>query len=373
MAELPVELFQAIAKDVGDDPSIFNLRLVSKTLNSVATPVAFRVVVVCDAVKSATAVSFLQKCDESITSLVREVIFKGDSANQKPRRWANETSGEAGREAVRAVFAGLAKFPKLEHLRCYFHDCYQEESSDFMPENPTHFLLLQLGIFPTLAAHPHPPLASLTLTNVLAIPDPIYAQQDFQRVFRPLQRLDISILSDVDFEGSYFQEPLVEFWEQSVPSMLRSASAITSLTLRSDQPTGSCPRLPFTDISLPHLTSLTLHNFCLVPSFPESDVVVAFILQHKSTLAHLELHHCSIDGDEDGDFPRPWFAVLALFEAELGSLSEFVFENDPQFEYTRLDAGWGYMPWEEEIAGQEQDLPALERLMAVVNSRRAGS
>ncbi|KAJ7187190.1 hypothetical protein C8R46DRAFT_1059128 [Mycena filopes] len=369
MAELPVELFQAIAKDVGDDPSIFNLRLVSKNLNSVVTPFAFRVVVVCDTVKSATAVSFLQGCDESITSLVHEVIFKGDSANQKPGRWANETSGETGREAVRAVFAGLAKFPKLEHLRCDFHDCYQE-STNFMSETPTHFLRLQLGIFSTLAAHPPPPLASLSLTNVLAIPNPIYAQPDFQRVFHSLQRLDISILSDADFEGSYFQEPLVEFWEQSVPSMLRGArSTLTSLTLRSDQPTGSCPRLPFTDVSFPHLTSLALHNFCLIPTLPESDVVVAFILQHKATLARLELHGCSIDGD----FSRPWFAVLALFEAELSSLSEFVFENDPQFEYTRLDAGWGYMPWEEEIAGQEQDLPALERLMAVVNSRQKGN
>jgi hypothetical protein len=76
-----------------------------------------------------------------------------------------------------------------------------------------------------------------------------------------------------------------------------------------------------------------------------------------------------------------------LFEAELSSLREFVFgpagneqnrdedtfERDPRFEYTRLDPGWGYMPWEEEIATEDLDLPALEALMAVVESRRSNT
>ncbi|KAJ7026988.1 hypothetical protein C8F04DRAFT_1238364 [Mycena alexandri] len=116
----------------------------------------------------------------------------------------------------------------------------------------------------------------------------------------------------------------------------------------------SLPRLLFTDMSFPQLISLTLHQFALVPFFPESDVV-AFILRHKATLTHIELQSCSINGGHDGVFPRPWFAVFTLFQAELACLREFVFENevfpdeygfqrDVQFEYTSMDPGFGYVP-----------------------------
>ncbi|KAJ6523327.1 hypothetical protein B0H19DRAFT_1244234, partial [Mycena capillaripes] len=118
MDALPLELLQHVAEDVGDDPSLFNLRLVSKTLNCVVTPLAFRVVVVRDNVKSAEAVSCLQGCDESITSVVHEVVFRGD-----PKTDHEEENGtyEISREAGRAVFSGLAKFPNLRNLRLHFH------------------------------------------------------------------------------------------------------------------------------------------------------------------------------------------------------------------------------------------------------------
>lgn len=279
--------------------------------------------------------------------------------------------------------SALTKFPNLQSLRLDFHDQWQEDATHEIPENPTHFLLLQNELFATLAANPPPPLMSLILNNVLAVPDNIYAQEDFHRIFRPLQTLEISVLSAVDYEGSYFQDPLIEFWLDNVVHMIRSATAVTALTIRSDQDVGACPSLSFKDMSFPRLTSLALHQFVFEPGIPEVDVV-AFILRHKTTLERLELHDCSIDGGEEGDFPRLWHAVFALFEAELSSLREFVFgpagneqnrdedifERDPRFEYTRLDPGWGYMPWEEEIATEDLDLPALEALMAVVESRR---
>jgi len=244
--------------------------------------------------------------------------------------------------------------------------------------NPTHFLLLQNEIFATLAANPPPPLTSITLNNVIAIPDDIYAQEDFHKIFQASKQLGISVLSDAGDSCSYWHDPLVKFWNQSVPHMVRSATAVTALTIRSDQAVGTCPALSFKDTFLPHLTSLALHRFALDPEFPAEDVV-EWILRHKATLTRLELHRCSIDGGEDGNFPRPWHAVLALFEAELGALRDFLFNpdrrwtydgmlRDPRFEYTRLYES-GYTEEEEEVPGEALDLPALESLMTVVNSR----
>ncbi|KAJ6523329.1 hypothetical protein B0H19DRAFT_1085738 [Mycena capillaripes] len=262
MADLPLELLQHVAEDVGDDLSLFNLRFVSKTLNCVVTPLAFRVVVVRDSVKSAQAVSFLQ----------------------------DETSGEAGREALSMVFSGLAKFPCLKFLRLHFHKYFEEEFTDAVTEDPSHFLLLQNQIFATLAANPPPPLVALTLNNIIAKPNPIYVQEDFQRIFLPLKELEISGLSYVNGEcASYCGEPLVEFWSESVAHMVCSAQAVTALTIRTDQRVEVTP-LPNT--GLPHLTSLVFQQFRLGP---DSDVV-EFILSHKATLARLELYDCYIDG-----------------------------------------------------------------------------
>jgi hypothetical protein len=101
MAELPLELFQVIAKDVEHDPSIFSLRLVSKTVNSVVTPLAFRVIIVNDSVKSAEAVSFLQGCDKSVTSLVRELVFQGDPAAEGNQ---NNWRGKSPNSVLHASF-----------------------------------------------------------------------------------------------------------------------------------------------------------------------------------------------------------------------------------------------------------------------------
>jgi hypothetical protein len=285
---------------------------------------------------------------------------------------------------LKTVFSGLAKFSNLKILRLDFHNCYQEEgaveTSDCW-EDPTHFLKLQSDIFTALAAHPLPSLVSMALNNLLAIPDEIYAKEEFQQIFRSLEELHVSVLSDTNGEGSYYQEPLVEFWETSVPHVVRSAVALTALTIRSDLPVGSGPMLTTKDLFHPHLASLALHQFKFDPALPDSDMV-AFILRHKATLTRLELHGCSIDGGEDGEFPRPWNAVLKQFETELGALREFVLQNenetesdedavgrDPRFEYTRLNAGFGFMPWDEEVDTEDLDLPALESLMAVVESR----
>ncbi|KAF7340580.1 Pribosyltran domain-containing protein [Mycena sanguinolenta] len=392
MVELPWDLLPTIAKEMEDDPTIFNLRLVSKAFKDVVTGLAFRVVVVRDSVKSALAVGFLQSCDDSVTSVIRELVFYGD-VDQEEKRWRreHETSGEPGRRALTTVFSGLSKFLNLKKLQLNFHGIYQETPFGDIPDNPTHFFKLQIEIFTTLAAHPLPHLGSLVVKNLLPIPNEIYNNIHFHAFFRPLHELDIGVLCDVNGGKRWYeQEPLLEFWEKVVPRMVLSASALTALTIRSNDPVGACPAMSFKDLLFPHLTSLSFHRFALEPAVsqpfrywpwgtpPDSDVA-DFILRHEATLERLELHDCSIDGVE-GNFPRPWHVVLGKFEAELRVLRDFVFESrhgggtstrDPRFEYTvKDDAGFGYGLWDEEVPGESLDLSALDSLLAVVKSRR---
>jgi hypothetical protein len=119
--------------------------------------------------------------------------------------------------------------------------------------------MLQNEIFAALAAHPPTLLISLTLNNLIAIPNKIYANEDFHQIFRSLQELNISMLSNIDSNGShYYQNALAEFCDDDVAHMARSATALTARSIRSGQRADVRPVLAFKDILHPHLMSLAL-------------------------------------------------------------------------------------------------------------------
>ncbi|KAJ6495909.1 hypothetical protein DFH09DRAFT_1376456, partial [Mycena vulgaris] len=383
---VPLEMLYAIVNELKSEPALFQLRLVSKTLNSVATPLAFRILIVKDSVRSAEGLSSLQRCEGSITSAVREVIFQGDhdsgSHVSGHGPWINkkDTSGKAGRKALKTAFSRLANFPNLDHIHFNFHNRYQEDSYNFwprgeigdIPADPTHFWRLQFDLFAALAASPPPSVVSLTLDHVLACPNHIYTEDDFLNIFRRLKTLRISALSDLDCTMAHDQRPLIQFWDSIVPGMIRSGDALTSLTLRSDQLVEGTflQVLAAEDTFIPHLSSLTLDHFAFYPPLPPE---VVFILAHKATLTHLELRRCAIN-DDDGEFSCPWHTILAIFEAELSSLQTFEMSegSDGRFVYTVFDIDPGYMV-QEEVPSAERDLAALESLMTAVSARRSGS
>ncbi|KAJ7754096.1 hypothetical protein B0H16DRAFT_1543660 [Mycena metata] len=346
MTVLPFDLVELIAKEIEDDPSIFNLRLVSKSVNSAVTPLALRVVVVRDSIESASAVSFLQDCDGSVTSHVREVIFRGYSPGNRPE--------EEPRDALRATFSRLNKFPNLHTLRLDFHVLWEEsvrqQWTRLVPEKLSRFYHLQTAIFAGLAENPPRSLISLLLHN-------IYKEKNFHRVLEPVQNLEIRVLSEPDDEVWFEKRFLAVFWRQSVALMVRAATSLTSLTLRGDQPVGVNPPLSFQGATLPHLTSLVLHQFMLDPMLSVGSGVFAFILRHKATLTHLELHGCTIDGGEVPEFLGQWHTIFTRFEQELRFLRSFVFENrdgNPsqslEFGYTRLVyEEYDYETWKEPI------------------------
>ncbi|KAJ7678067.1 hypothetical protein DFH06DRAFT_565345 [Mycena polygramma] len=272
--------------------------------------------------------------------------------------------GESGRLALKTVFSRLARFPNLRSLCLDFPN--PNHDHDFT--TPFPFSLLQAFLFDALVENPPPSLVSLTLHDILAVAiDHLPEQEGFHRIFQPLQKLDFSALPNPMI--MYRNRPIEPFWNVTIPRILCGAAALTTLALH-DQ-----PRLK--DIFLPRLASLSLHYFDFGPLKPEADVV-EFILRHNALLTRLELHKCSIDCSERGEVPRPWHAVLAVFEAKLHSLREFVYESRPSprhslFEYTQFAPGWGlvsFSPWNGEVAGVHRDLSALESLQAVLQSRR---
>ncbi|KAJ6495900.1 hypothetical protein DFH09DRAFT_344453 [Mycena vulgaris] len=103
-----------------------------------------------------SSLCLLQRCDGSVTSAFRELIFQGFPVrmpNDSLYRWTGGStsistykrliqlrldvdpkSGEARRGALTTSFSGLAKFTNLDHLRFEFHDLSQDQIA---PEDPT--------------------------------------------------------------------------------------------------------------------------------------------------------------------------------------------------------------------------------------------
>ncbi|KAF7296674.1 hypothetical protein HMN09_01076200 [Mycena chlorophos] len=373
---LPPELVQLISNNVEDRTTFFTLRLVSQTLNSLAIPRAFAVLSVQDTPEHGNALCALQNCEERITSSVRKVIFEGESTSWHFQR--DRPEEERSREAVTGAFSGLTKFPNLEELILNFDDTWWEGKYTMEePDEPSHYLYLQLGILEALAQNPHPALVSLSLHNLIAIPNDVFSKLHFPG----LKTLSLSAITNVNLSRMFTSGTLGFFWQTTIPQIIQSAGeSLTSLTIASDLNIGavSGPAMDFgfeedDGLFLPHLAHLALENFVFEPSGETGDPAL-WIVRHKPTLRRLELRNCTIDGGEEMYYERRWDAVFKLFEEELEQLREFVFSNPSDegvpFVYTYVDPSWGYASVDDpEDRNEEDDGIALRSLLAVVEAR----
>jgi hypothetical protein len=114
MYNIPVELLLGIV-DCVEDSSLPNLRLVSKTLDTVTAPLVFCMLAVRDNVQSAERLGCFQN-GEVTTNAVQEIVFQGNPQGSArrlapPPQWRDEDiSDGAGRDALYVAFSGLAKF-----------------------------------------------------------------------------------------------------------------------------------------------------------------------------------------------------------------------------------------------------------------------
>ncbi|KAF8190396.1 hypothetical protein K438DRAFT_1971257 [Mycena galopus ATCC 62051] len=380
MPQLPVELLLAIVEFVvAKNTAVpLEIRLVSKTFNALVAPLAFRVLSVRDSVQSAEGLACMQAGDTATINAVQEIVFR-----ESPEDSDEDVSGKEGRDALFAAFSGLTKFCNLKILRFKFHSKFRElEASD----NPSHFLLLQRGLFAVLAAHPPPSLTSLALHNLIAIPHNIYATDAFQNIFRPLTALDVTVIADgcrgygfefdtVSHRG-YNDPQLCDFWETSIPSILKNATNLASLALSSNYPqVGVRPSLPLAGIHLPLLTNLSLDYFVLDPARADYDIV-EFIVRHGATLTHLKFVDCYVYGVEQGVYLRPWRAVLQRFQQELPGLRSFQLLASmsgwtllERFGYLFDTPPYYHVDYQTIRDAQHLDELALEALVSAVESR----
>ncbi|KAJ7762282.1 hypothetical protein DFH07DRAFT_771075 [Mycena maculata] len=411
MYRVPSEIMHTILQDVlvAETSDLITLRFVSKTLNAIATPRAFHTIIMHESLWSSEAVCFLQTCDESVTSAVRRVVFEGAVEEEEGEEEEEECLPElqqqqvARRNALKTAFSGLHKFPHLERLRVHFdpsYEIYADQSSD-----PSYLLQLQFDILAALSAHPLPSLFSLSLNNMVAVPNKIYALENFHMVFRLLDYLRISIRSDVlcataQENGDDIEDRVMDFWDRSIPYIIRNAPAISSLTLCDDGNQSEYVfdpvRSPLKAIILPRLTSLSLYDFSFESdALPKTDLV-GFILSQKATLTHLVLDGCFIllDTFNSNYFPRFWHTVLRTFMHDLCVLQHFTlnssvtssspstptsngsaFRRDPRFQYkhtmhNHVSLEYHVYDSGEPIDGEEGDLKALEALLATVEKAR---
>ncbi|KAJ7641787.1 hypothetical protein FB45DRAFT_901008 [Roridomyces roridus] len=413
MANFSPEIFQLILNELKYDPydgleALLNLRLVSKTVNAITIPLFFSVLLVRDDLESARAVSFLQRCDESIRTAVREVVFEADNEEFALGAWKggiaiamswrhgqgttlkqSEALYAKERTALTNFFSRLSNFPNLRRLRFNFYSSYEEgPKKDPIAATcaATHFLRKQNALLEALAKNPPPPLTSLVMTNLIGVHDDVYHAEEFQVIFRTLKRLEISVLSNPhgDFvaEADESFQQCSDFWEFNLSDMVRNSTSLTSLTLGSDD-CGAGLHIHLRDVFLPQLSELVLHNFILDPSWAESDLAL-LATRHKNTLSHLELHGCSVrcQQNDQRNVLRPWHAVFELFEAELSKLRRFVFLDDQgkegflqrgRFLYTVLPTAGRdpttFVHYDGRVNGEELDLPAFKRLVANVELR----
>ncbi|KAJ7641760.1 hypothetical protein FB45DRAFT_900960 [Roridomyces roridus] len=425
MQGISVEIIQLILEGFSDVSELIKLRLVSKTFKSVVTPRAFHAVSVTESLKSAKALSLLQTCDESITSVVRQVSFRGKRSRRVTEAIAQSTD-QARRDALRAAFGGLSKFTNLQSVQLTFDGSYDIAADE--SGSSTHLLLVQFDILGAISSHLPSSLNSLTVTEMVPLPHELYTQTEFHNLLRSLKSLNLSVrydfISQNDItrgENRVFEFELDTFWHRSMSHILSNATSLNSLTLydgREGEELAWFAWMPETT-RLTHLTSLHLHDFVFPTPVMTSMTheiynVLGFILLHKATLTHLVLNGCSIlmDADElkSRCIPLLWHVVLRRLTDELTELEDFVFtsftneeeeateataaaaaveaadkssspslenekktyKRDPRFLYQYMTRGGeGIKYYDEALPGEERDVGALEDLLATVEARRA--
>ncbi|KAA1473994.1 hypothetical protein DENSPDRAFT_840541 [Dentipellis sp. KUC8613] len=391
VVSFPVEILWSISHNVVSPHDLRSLRATNKTFRAIATPSAFRRLLVRDRVKSAEGFKHILE-DEAITPYVQEVVFHDASAKYDGSMtdWDDDTGNddvEKTIETLQTAFSLLSRLQKLTILRLVFHPIWVEQHDediyDISDELRTELAVLT-GV---AAASPSLTLHSLTFLNLTSFPNEVFEQSTFQSLLSSLQHFHVANKT-VGFahEGFNSLDPYVDFWERTIPRLFllpasAPTAALTSLALHSDEDIGLIPEFSFAGLHYPRLTSLSLRRIF----FHETTGTEEFILRHKDTLTRLELKECRIAVEEFAEAPSEyWSAVYRHLADGLEHLIDLVVVEradeslDPiiperPLRYAHLDPGYGFMPAFDVISGEEHDAAALEDFRAVVNARGAST
>ncbi|KAJ7572242.1 hypothetical protein C8J56DRAFT_43397 [Mycena floridula] len=317
----PIELYSRIIMCVEDDicplnftkVDICSLRLANKMCNELASPAAFRKIRLLSDPRGLYHLSKIQ-ASPNIAKLVRSVEFHYEDIGPDGDRDGRITDSEVLNQ-VDVVFGNLAKLTTLESLSLAFYDEYDDNDGyDFTGVSLGH--QFQSGVLGHIILNSIPPsLSSLSLINLMSDKTPLYTHEGFVRLVSQLKTLIVWTIS------SEYTDEFTQFWEISVPKGILSESPnLTTLSLRGDSKTWPDSfRYTAQAPIFPNLINLALKAIIFAQNGLE-----AFILCHKESLTHLELHDCPMSFGED-PLParRQWHMVYQAFEDGLSRLLSF--------------------------------------------------
>ncbi|KAI0049119.1 hypothetical protein FA95DRAFT_1604651 [Auriscalpium vulgare] len=396
MSPLPIELLSEIASGVASEEDLRQLRAVSKAFKNIASADAFRKITVSPSVKSARGLLNILDSPELVMH-VREIEFveeafrmagqsegSGDARGPGASEEGGGAQGEAvaegtasAKEILAEAYALLHQAPTLHTLSFKFRSMFLEEDAwDDDSHKPSDSLLLHWAILGAIANNPHPlpNLRTLTLDKLLQFRNDLFDTPHFAAIVGALHHLHLDVLAD-DNDGSYYQDPLQNFWDQAQERFLRPAVELRSLHLDSNIEIGMMPAVDFARLTYPHLEAVFLRNVLFNGLEPEpvADSAEEFLARHGQTLKKLELFQCTMYYEEEDAPVRFWEMVWRRYAQALEVLSELVvqFDHEGQREmrYSWLSAGHSYMP-DTHAPGEEEDNEAFGLLKALVDARK---
>ncbi|KAI0030024.1 hypothetical protein K488DRAFT_72508 [Vararia minispora EC-137] len=231
------------------------------------------------------------------------------------------------------------------------------------------------------ALHPLPSLQFLNIQNLLAFSSPSWTHMS--PLLERLHSLNIYVLTD-DSECSFYAEGLTEFYDVFSEIILPACRSLRNLSLNSTCMVGIMPPLDFRRVNHPYLTTLSLSSVAFAWNEEDSPFGGAedFIVRHAATLKSLELIGCGLVITEMAREPMQyWASIWARFTETLTSLTflrvKFDEREEPaqdgarkEIRYFSEDTEYGLLRHQEDLEGEEDDVPALEAFKAIVDSRR---
>ncbi|KAI0265930.1 hypothetical protein BC834DRAFT_158464 [Gloeopeniophorella convolvens] len=340
---IPLELLHQIINGVESSQDLFSVRATSRGLCALATPRAFERLIAKNTLKNSKGFYNLIQT-EAAKSYTRVLIFRDEYLEDDEegeelhdRAAPLRDDGAEVCKTLSEAFSLVGTLPALRSIILLFDPLPSELDPTYTPE-PTGGggLELQLGILESLSVAADvisPRLRSLSLNNLLALPNKIFLSDPFLSLFRHLQSLRISVLTDTTREGAVFEDPLIEFLTGTIPALLRAASespALEELTFYVDQDVSAVDQQIFPDVLFPSLHTLKLRHIL----FNASTGVEDFIATHAKTLEKLRLDCCKVQAGEQASSPDfNWANLWATWLDELTALKDL--EDRP---WVRMDA-----------------------------------
>ncbi|TFK86948.1 hypothetical protein K466DRAFT_132381 [Polyporus arcularius HHB13444] len=383
----PAELLGLIVDSVGCQGTLRSLRLVDSTFCTLATSRAFRSAYVTNQPDSASGLKSLMECDD-LAQHVQAIVFRWTDVPDAVR--ANGVLQRAMQVDLVSVFAQLHRFPALSAVDFNFDPrlfTYRRNTAGQIEneDEPAEHLLLQSVVIQSLVRNTDlPHIRTLTLRNLIPFPFAWYEEAGFARLLENVEHLSVSAhgMNNLHAPGQNTEQLWEWMWQEIVPIRLLvpPQRQLTSLSITSDQPV---ERVDLSGLFYPALQHLALGGV----TFSFARRIEDFVVRHRRTLMSLTLDSCPMHiAGGLGPPDRTWAEVCDRFNEELQVLIELEvtlrtkwgldnMERSSQMRltYEMSSTGFGYdRGWDcEEF--EAADRPALDRLVAAVQSRKRRS